>query len=314
MPQEIQKIIIDCDVGVDDALALILAFHSPELEVLAVTAVNGNVPLDLVVPNIKRVLTLIRPIHPPLFAPGADRPLRGHTLYSHSVHGETGLGNARIDFNEEEKHWRLYPGRAEELLPHLARQEPGEITLVAIGPLTNLGLALQRDPAGMKQFKKFVVMGGALGERGNVTPHAEFNFFTDPLAAKMVFEAGVPLTLVPLDATHQVFLTSQIIEEKILPIHSPFSRFVIDACQYDPARRRFRHGQPLVYLHDPLAIGVLIEPCLSQTEKRPLTIEAQEGEQWGKVLEGVPGSPMVDVCLKVDAERFINLFISRFSE
>ncbi len=186
-----KKVMIDCDVGVDDALALILAFHSPELDVKAVTGVNGNVPLEQVFGNIQKVLSLIQPKNKPLIARGADQPLQGKPIYAHSVHGKDGLGGAKIDRKGGEDGWRLFPGRAEELIIEMARQYPDEMTLIATGPLTNLALALQRDREGMKKLKEITIMGGAVRTGGNITPHAEFNIFSDPLAAKIVLESEV---------------------------------------------------------------------------------------------------------------------------
>ena len=237
-----KKVIVDCDVGVDDALALILAFHSPELEVKGITAVNGNVPLERVLINLQKVLSLIRPQQRPIIAKGADHPLRGEPRYSHSVHGEDGLGEARINQREGEEWWQIFPGRADELITRMARQYPGEITLIAVGPLTNLALALREDPQGMRQLKEVVVMGGAVRVPGNVTPFAEFNIYVDPLAAQMVFESGLPVTLVPLDVTHQVFLSLRVIEERVRPFHNLFSQFVVEATGYDSQEGKFRAG------------------------------------------------------------------------
>src|SRR4030066_697442 len=154
-----KRVIIDCDVGVDDALALILAYHSPELEVKAITGVNGNVPLEQAFENIQKVLSLIQPKDKPLIAKGADRPLKGKTIYAHSVHGKDGLGGAKIDRKEGKEWWQFYAGPANELIPKMARQHPDEMTLIAIGPLTNLALAIQKDPEGMRKLKEVVIMG-----------------------------------------------------------------------------------------------------------------------------------------------------------
>lgn len=309
-----KKVVIDCDVGVDDALALVLAFHSPELEVLAVTAVNGNVPLGQVFLNIQKVLTLIRPQKRPLIAKGAAQPLKGTPIYAHSVHGQGGLGNAQIALKPEEPWWKMHPGSADKLMIELARKYPGDITLVALGPLTNLALAFQKDPEGMKLLRELIIMGGAVREKGNITPHAEFNFFSDPLAAKIMVESGIPIILVPLDATHQVSLTPRIMEEKIQPGKSRFSRFVMDACQYDPDQKRFRGGAKGVYLHDPLAVGIAIDSSLARRETLRLAVEAGEGEFFGKVLEGISVGSRVDVCFGVESDRFLDLFISRLKE
>jgi purine nucleosidase len=303
-----KKVIIDCDVGVDDAFALILAFHSPELEVKAVTGVNGNVPLVQVYENIQKVLSLIRPQPKPLIAKGADRPLRGEPIYAHSVHGKSGLGNVKTELKKGEEWWEIFPGRADELITKMARQQPRELTLIATGPLTNLAWALQQDSEGAKQLKEVVIMGGAVRTGGNITPYAEFNIFSDPFAAKMVFESGLPTTLVPLDVTHQVFLTSRWMEDRIRILNTSFSQFVTEATGYDIVAQRFSNKEVL-YLHDPLAVGIVIHPDLARKEKLAIRVETEEEEYYGKISE-VKGGSRIDVCLEVDANAFLELFLS----
>ncbi len=304
-----KKVMSDCDVGVDDAIALILAFHSPELEVTAVTGVNGNVPLEQVFENIQKVLSLIQPENKPLIAKGAERPLKGKPVYAHSVHGKDGLGGAKIDRKKGEDRWQLFTGRAEELIIEMTRQYPDEMTLVATGPLTNLALAFERDREGMRKLNEVSIMGGAVRTGGNMTPHAEFNVYSDPLAAKIVLDSGLPITLVPLDVTHQVSLTPQWMEERVKPIHNVFSKFVIEATGYRSTTRRFRN-RDLVYLHDPLAVGVVIDPTLVRRERLSIGVETQEGEYFGKTSEAKEG-PEIDVCLRVDSQKFLELFASR---
>jgi purine nucleosidase len=306
-----KKAIIDCDVGVDDALALILAFGSPELEVLGVTGVNGNVSLPKVMKNIEKVLTLIRPSTRPWVARGADRPLRGDPAHAESLHGEDGLGGVQIQPEEAGRWWQVFPGPAERLLIEMARRHPGQITLIATGPLTNLALALQKDPGAMGQFQEVVIMGGAVRTRGNITPHAEFNFFVDPLAAKQVLESGLPLTLVPLDATHQVPLTPEVMEKRVRPLGNPLSRFVVEATGYEAGGGYFRGKRTVFYLHDPLAVGAVIAPQVVRKEKLPVSVEAKEGEFYGKSYEVPRGEKKVEVCLGVDRERFLDLFLTR---
>ena len=305
----VKKVLIDCDVGVDDALALILAFHSPELEVKAVTGVNGNVPLEQVFENIKKVLSLIQPQRKPLIAKGADRPLKGKTIYAHSVHGKDGLGGAQLGHAGGEEWWQFFPGPAEELITKMARQYPEELTLIATAPLTNLALAIQRDMEGMGKLKEIVIMGGAVRTGGNVTPHAEFNISSDPLAAQIVLESRLAITLVPLDVTHQVSLTPQWMEERVKPIKNSVSKFVMDATGYNSTTHRFRNRE-LIYLHDPLAVGVVIDPNLVKKQKLSLHVETQEGEHYGRISEAAKG-PKVEVCFDVNAEGFLELFLSR---
>ena len=304
-----KKVLIDCDVGVDDALALILAFHSLELDVKAVTGVNGNVPLEQVFENIQKVLSLIRPKNKPLIAKGADRPLKGKTIYAHSVHGKDGLGGAEIDFKEGGDWWQLFHGHAADLITKMAREYPDEMILIATAPLTNLALALQRDREGMGKWKEIVIMGGAVRTKGNITPHAEFNIYSDPLAAEIVLKSGLPITLVPLDVTQQVSLTSSLMEEKVKPINNPFSSFLMEATGYHSATCKFRNKE-LIHLHDPLAVGVVIDPTLVRKEKLLMDVETQEGEHYGETSETKEG-PKIDICLGVDAQKFLGLFMSR---
>ena len=309
-----KKVVIDCDVGVDDALALILAFHSPEIEVLAVTGVNGNVPLETVMPNIRKVLTLLRPVCPPLIAGGADRPLQGPAVHAQQVHGEDGLGGTKIHESENGRWWRLFPQPADDLILHLARENPHEITLIAVGPLTNLAWALEKDKEAMKKNNDLVIMGGAVRTAGNVTPHAEFNFYVDPLAARIVLDSGLPITLVPLDATHQVSLTPDAMEEEVWPMDNPIARFVIQATGYDRGKSRFRNGQKEFYLHDPLAVGVGIRRDLVRTERLSLFVITEAGEHRGQSLERSDRErtdAKIDVCLGVDRKEFLKLFLSR---
>ena len=305
-----RKVIIDCDPGVDDALALILAFHSAELEVKAITGVSGNVPLSLVFQNIQKVLSLIQPQQRPLIAKGSDRPLKEKPAYAYSVHGKDGLGGAKIEERGGTEYWKVPPLRGEELIIEMARQYPNEMTLIATGPLTNLALGIHRDPEGMRRFEEIIVMGGAVRKRGNITPHAEFNFFVDPMAAQTVFESGLPVTLVPLDVTHQVFLTAEMLEVRLKPLDNALSHFVMEATGYDVTTHQFRGGSERFFLHDPLAVGVVIDPTLVRKERLSLRVETEEGEHYGGISE-MSGGPEAEVCLDVDSDRFLQLFLSR---
>ena len=224
--------------------------------------------------------------------------------------GRMGWEEQRSVEKREKNIGEIFSGRADELIPEMARQSPGELTLIAIGPLTNLALGLRRDPEGMKKLKEVVIMGGAVRTKGNITPFAEFNFFVDPTAAKIVLESGLPITLVSLDVTCQVFLGPALMEEKIKPLRTPFSEFVIQATGYDSVNRRFRLGREGFHLHDPLAIGIVINPDLVRKERLALRVETQEGEQYGKVSE-IKEGPGIETCLGVNAEGFLELFLSR---
>lgn len=310
-----KKVIIDCDVGVDDALALILAFHSPELEVQAVTGVNGNVPLDRVFENIQKVLTLLRPLHKPWIARGADRPLEGAGVHAHDVHGGDGLGGAHIEAAPAQRWWRFSSRPSPELICRLARQDPGILTLIAVGPLTNVALALQKDPSGMKELKEIIVMGGAVRTGGNITPYAEFNIFVDPLAASRVFQSGLPISLIPLDVTRRVALTSRMMAEKILPMNNPFSKFIIEATGFDFKTQLFYGQRSSFYLHDPLAVAAAICRDIVKMEEADLLVHTEKGEHLGQTTEGrEKGSSEqrgIHVGFSVDTEKFLDLFFSR---
>jgi purine nucleosidase len=177
-----------------------------------------------------------------------------------------------------------------------------------------LALALQEDPQGMGQLKEVVVMGGAVRVPGNVTPFAEFNIHVDPPAAQMVFASGLPITLLPLDVTHQVLLSLRVIEGRVRPLHNPFSRFVVEATGYDLGKGKFRGGADVFHLHDPLAVGAVIDPDLVRKERLAVSVETQEGERYGQIKEisgnRVSGDRKLDVCLGVKSEKFLELFLS----
>jgi purine nucleosidase len=163
----------------------------------------------------------------------------------------------------------------------------------------------------MENLKGVIIMGGAVRTEGNITAHAEFNFYADPLAARQVLESGLPITLVPLDATHQVALTAALMEGRVQPLQSPFSRFVIEATGYDSQTGLFRGGRKATYLHDPLAVGAVIDPKLVRKEKLSISVEVGKGEFYGKSCE-IPGEAKnIEVCLEVDQEKFLDLFLTR---
>ncbi len=307
-----QPIILDTDPGVDDALAIMLALGSPELDVIGICTVSGNVPLETGTRNTQGLLQLLDRTDIPVFA-GADQPLKRDPVFATEVHGKSGMGQAVLPEPSQE-----VKGDAVDFLIKTLSDQPGEITIIAVGPLTNLALAEQRQPGTLQKARQVIVMGGAIAETGNSTPVAEFNFYADPHAAQIVVHSGAALLIVPLDATRQVILSESDIENQIAPLQTVASQFVVDATQNVLALYRQLGREPIVYLHDPLAAGAAIAPELLRAETLYIDIETSGDLTLGQVVtdrRGLPspyrlGKP-VDCAIHVNAEAFLSLFLTR---
>ena len=316
-------ILIDTDPGIDDALAILLALGSPEVSVEAITTVAGNVEVGPATANIFRILDIVRPATRPRVAQGAAAPLRQPLVTAPHVHGADGLGN--LDRFEEPDGTRRYPelSRIVEMLdgPDLIlrtiEEFPDRLVLVALGPLTNLALAVQRNPDALKRCARIVVMGGAVSVVGNVTPVAEFNMYVDPDAAAVVLEAGLPIDLVPLDVTRQVILTRGSLHGSLAHSRSARARFIEDftlfGLEFGESRR-----EGGIYLHDPLAMAAAIEPGLVGFESLHVAVEAE-----GRLTRGMTVADRRDIepyrkqpptcraALSVDGPRFLGFFLER---
>jgi purine nucleosidase len=305
-----RPIILDVDTGVDDALAIALALRSPELQVMGITTVSGNVNLDQATANTLLTLDV-------LGAPsisvvrGAATPIGGpKTLTAAYVHGGDGLGGVSLRYPASS---RQATEGAPRFLLETIRRHPGVLTLVATAPLTNVALALRDDPATMRQLCGITVMGGALRVPGNVGPVSEFNFAVDPEAAAIVVRAGLPLTLVPLDVTEQVTLTEGALEGP--GGQEPVARFVRDITAFTMQFHREREGVAGIFLHDPLAVGVVADPSLVRDEAVPIDVERRGELTAGMVVADLRrrsrGRPTTHVCTSVDAPRFLDFFRTR---
>ena len=307
-----QPTILDTDPGVDDALAIMLALGSPELDVMGICTVSGNVPLNTGTRNAQGLLQLLDRTEIPVFA-GADQPLKRDPVFATEVHGESGMGQAVLPEPSQE-----VKGNAVDFLVQTLSDQPGEITIIAVGPLTNLALAEQCQPGILQKAKQVIVMGGTIAETGNSTPVAEFNFYADPHAAQIVVHSGAALLIVPLDATRQVVLSETDIENQIAPLKTVASQFVVDAVQNVFALYRQLGREPIVYLHDPLAAGAAIAPELLQSETLYIDIETSGDLTMGQLVtdrRGLPppyrlGKP-VNCAMHVKAEAFLSLFLKR---
>ena len=308
-----KPILIDTDTGVDDAMALVLALNSPELSVKAITTVAGNVDVTKCTRNVERILDLLNVQDRPIVAEGASRPLRLPLVKASEVHGKDGLGDvpAFLPRPRKSKH-----PRAVETILRCCDQYGARLTIVAIGPLTNLALAWKKNPRAMRKVGRIVTMGGAIRVPGNTGPVAEFNYFVDPDAAHIVLNSGVPLTVIPLDVTHQVVVMRREMEYRakrraslaalaILKMTEAYMRYHLDT-------QGFNGG----YLHDPMAVGVAIDPTLVKTRNVHVDVESKGVFTRGMTVTDLrehqdPSQTTVDVGVAVDRERFLKLFHDR---
>ena len=284
-------VVIDCDPGVDDAIALLWAFASP-LDVRAVTVVAGNVPLAFTAANARRVVTLAGRGDVPVHA-GCPRPLVERLETAEHVHGESGLDGAELPPADI----ALADGHAVDRLIALAHAHD-QLTVCAVGPLTNVAVALVKDPAIAPKLARVVLMGGAVGD-GNVTPSAEFNFYVDPHAAKVVFESGVPIVMLGLDVTEQVRPTPPRLE-RLQALDNAAGRTVAGMLGHYAARAADGGA-----LHDPLAVGYLLAPELFDGRDAVVEI-ATDGLCRGRSVVDrrgrTPHAPNARVLMEVDAE------------
>lgn len=316
-----RPLIIDTDGGVDDALALIMALNCARLALKAVTIVAGNVDVHQATQNILRTMDIVAPQQRPLVAKGCEKPLVRPPLHAAGIHGSDGLGELH-QFKNADGSFRYPPLTLEsasedaiEVLLNAATDYGRELTLVTLGPLTNVATALQRDRATLQNVGRIFIMGGAVNVPGNISAAAEFNFFVDPDAAQIVMESGIPLTLVGLDVAMKAPLSRQAVEDYVRDHPSAVTQFIADCTEIYMAFYRDCEGFHGCYLHDPLAVGVAIDPSLVLTESLSVVVETEGRFTSGMSLADRRDrrnksvfSPNIDVCLDVDTERFFKLF------
>lgn len=264
------RVIIDTDPGVDDALALLLAMRSPELKIEGITPVAGNVRLELTLPNALRMVEIAGRTDIPVAA-GASEPLVRRLVTAAYAHGENGLGGAVFP----QPKIKPLSQRAAEFICRTVRRFPGEVTLLTIGPLTNVGLALRSDPELAGMVRSLVMMGGSLSG-GNITPAAEFNVYVDPEAARIVFQSGIPITMVGLDVTRKTTLTEEhvrTLEAAQNPVSQAAAKIGRSVLQHH-REQGFLAGPNM---HDPLAVASFIHPALLKYQDYYVDVET-EGE------------------------------------
>jgi inosine-uridine nucleoside N-ribohydrolase len=303
------SILIDCDPGHDDAIALLFALASPEVDVLGVTTVAGNTTLDLATRNALKVLELAGRSDLPV-ASGADRPLVRQLRTAAHVHGETGMdGPALPDPSRAAVGTRAADFLAERLLA-----APGPVTLVPTGPLTNIALLLATHPEAARRIERIVLMGGAIAE-GNVTPAAEFNIWVDPEAAQRVFASELDVTMVGLDVTHRALMT---------PAHGERLRragrvgaVVAELLAFFLRYHVETYGMAGAPVHDAVAVGHVVWPDLLETLHRNVEVECSSelcrGRTVVDVWQRTGRGPNAHVAVGIDGESFVELLVERLS-
>lgn len=267
-----RKIIIDTDPGQDDAVAILLALASEELEVLGICCVAGNVPLARTEENARKICELAGRREMRVFA-GCDRPMQRALVTAEYVHGKTGLDGIALappTMLLESQH------AVDFLIETLRKEPPGSVTLCTLGPLTNVATAFARAPDIIPRVAEIVAMGGAYFEVGNTTPAAEFNIYVDPQAAEIVFKSGVPLVVLPLDATHQV-LTTRARIEAFRALGTPVGQAVAAWTDFFERFDMAKYGSEGAPLHDPCVIAYLLKPELF--EGRHINVEIETGSE-----------------------------------
>ena len=320
-----RPVIIDTDPGTDDAMAILLALNSPEVDVRAFTVVGGNVPQAQALENALRLVTLAGRCDIPI-ARGAARPLAQRLITAEFVHGKNGMGDIELPASRCTADKRFAP----DLIIEMVRAMPGQLTLVPVGPLTNIALAVLKDPGIVPLVKEVVIMGGSLTE-GNVTAAAEANVYNDPEAAQVVFQAGWKVTMVGLDVTHRTNFGKAHLG-RLARTHGTQNDFATRVMEFLVALSA-KFGGEGTPMHDPLAMGVAIDPSFVKTRHMRIEVETRgeftrgatvgnrnnvvehnelQGDRY--VMTGIDRvEPNAHVAVEVDAERFMSFFIDRLA-
>jgi inosine-uridine nucleoside N-ribohydrolase len=303
----VTPIILDCDPGHDDAIAIMLAAGDPAVDLLAITTVAGNQTLDKTTLNALRVCTLAE-IHDVPVAPGCARPLSRPLQVAEDVHGKSGLDGPRSG----EPTVKVVDEHGVDLMHRILQEHPEPVTLVPTGPLTNIALLLTRYPEDATRIREIVLMGGST-ERGNVSPYAEFNIFVDPEAAAIVFGSGVPVTMCGLNVTHQALVTPDVVA-RLEALGGELGPVCAELMTYFASTYRKLWGFEAPPLHDPVAVARVIDPSLVECVDAHVAIEVSGEHTRGATvvdLHGyLGGAPNAKVAVEVDVSRFWDRLIA----
>ncbi|MBW5449092.1 ribonucleoside hydrolase [Cohnella sp. CFH 77786] len=300
-----RKIIIDCDPGHDDAIAILLAVASPKIELVGITTVAGNAEVDKTTMNALKVCEIAGLRDVPV-AKGAGQPLVRRRETASDIHGDTGMDGPELPAPTK-------TAVSEHAVDFLIREllaSDGDITLVPVGPLTNIAMAMRKEPAILPKIREVVIMGG--GTFGNWTPAAEFNIYVDAEAAKIVFESGVPITMFGLDLTHQALATEEV-QARIKGIGNRVSDFVVELLQFFMQTYKEVFGFDGAPIHDACCVAYCIDPTLFGCRKLRVDIETKGEFSYGMTVVdmlGVTGKePNANVALQLDRDRFWTMMV-----
>jgi purine nucleosidase len=308
-----RKVIIDCDPGQDDAVALFLAMSSPdELDILGITTVAGNVPLELTQRNARMMCDIAGLTDLPVYA-GCERPMVQEPITAEYIHGNTGIDG--VDVFEPDT--PLQQGHAVDfIIETLLAADKESVTLVPTGPMTNVATAIQREPAILDSIQEIVAMGGAMREGGNRSPSAEFNILVDPHAADIVYNSGKPVTALGLDVTHQVLSTRERVA-CMRALNNAVAVATADMLSFFHRYDTKKYGSEGAPLHDPCTIAWLLRPELFATRRCNLSVEKESELTLGHTAVDfwhVTDRPHnVDWAYEVDADGFYDLLIERLA-
>ena len=301
-----KKVIIDCDPGIDDSLALILALNSPELEIVGITTVSGNVKADQGAKNALKVLKIMNREDIPVYI-GEEVPLERELVTAQDTHGEDGLGET----NYEDADVEINYGGVDFILENSRK---GDISVIALGPLTNLAKAIERDEEGFNMINEIVSMGGAFRSHGNCSQVAEFNYWVDPHGVKEVFDRSkVPFSMVGLDVTREIILTPNLIE-LIKQIGGDIANFIVDITRFYVDFHWKQERTLGCVINDPLAVAYFIDRTLCDGFTSYLDI-VTDGKAIGQTLVDVGNFYRKEhngrILTKVDSKRFMKMFLER---
>ena len=305
-----KKIILDVDPGHDDAVAIMLAALNPNIDLLGITVVAGNQTLEKTFNNALKVCSHLG-IDTPVYK-GMGGPMIRKQIIADDIHGETGLDGPHFDEltkTVEDQH-------AVDYIIETLMNSNEKITLVPTGPLSNIGMAIRREPKILEKVEKIVLMGGAY-QLGNVTPAAEFNILADPEAAHVVFSSGVPVVMMGLDLTRQALATKEVVE-KIGTLNNKASKLFVDLMEFFAKTQHDVFGWDAPPVHDPTTVAYLIDPTCIETKPMYCKIELKSEDSYGRTLcdyFGILGKEAnVDVAVKLDFDKFWNIIYETLKE